>query len=234
MVPYARYCVNKVPHWGLSLPGKFCQRDKTSMLGHREIFTKVKPALAMGHYNRNQYGQNEQSPEPSGSHHYRTHEVDTHTRARDYYWTAAPFGSLSWEAANTGCQIQKAQRSPNGKKNVSANKRKTKEGKLCPPKQMSWTKTQRHSGTKPPKDFPMPWDPCLEQRKTFPCQKRLTRNRSQRLTEWSDEEIDQPGTPSTVLPQGNLDLHLHRWLSGGHNMQWWSGCICKVPRWHRW
>ena len=110
---------------------------------------------------------------------------------------------------------------------------KTKEGKLCPPKQMSWTKTQRHPGTRPPKDFPVPWDPCLEQRKTFPCQKRHTRNRSQRFTEWSDEEIDHPGTPSTVLPQGNLDLHLHRWLSRGRNMQWWSGCMCKVPRWHR-
>ena len=34
----------------------------------------------MGHYSQNQYGQNEQSPEPSGSHHYRIHEVDTHTR----------------------------------------------------------------------------------------------------------------------------------------------------------
>ena len=60
----------------------------------------------MGHYSQNQYGQNEQSPESSGSHHYRIHEVDTHTRAGDYYWTAAPFGSLSWEAAHTGCQFK--------------------------------------------------------------------------------------------------------------------------------
>ena len=31
-----------------------------------------------------------------------------------------------------------------------------------------------------------------------------------------------------MLPQGNLDLHLLRWLSRGRNMQWRSGCI-KYP-----
>ena len=46
----------------------------------------------MAHYSQNQYRQNEQSQVPSDSHHYRIHEVDTHTRAGDYYWTAAPVG----------------------------------------------------------------------------------------------------------------------------------------------
>ena len=121
-------------------------------------------------------------------------ELETITGLQPPFWIAVT-GSCSHRLPNS-----KGSAVIQWKKNESANERKTKEGKLCPPKQMSWTKTQRHPGTRPPKDFPVPWDPCLEQRKTFPCQKQHTRNRSQRFTEWSDEEIDHPGTPSTVLP----------------------------------